>query len=86
MQITVPIEKLGMYGQDPVPFSSVYVGTGDCGLVLTGGTIGGTIIAGGLLERGAVLCHPAVRHLSCLRPRFFRCKLNDKACCPWLLA
>eukprot|EP00243_Klebsormidium_subtile_P008416 TRINITY_DN3988_c0_g2_i2.p2 TRINITY_DN3988_c0_g2~~TRINITY_DN3988_c0_g2_i2.p2 ORF type:complete len:183 (-),score=40.77 TRINITY_DN3988_c0_g2_i2:201-749(-) len=51
MQITVPIERLGMYGQDPVPFSSVYVGTGDCGLVLTGGTLGGTIIADAVLGR-----------------------------------
>lgn len=52
MQITVPIEKLGMYGQDPVPFGGVYVGTGDCGLVLTGGTLGATIIAGAAAIRG----------------------------------
>ncbi|KAK9806202.1 hypothetical protein WJX72_005142 [[Myrmecia] bisecta] len=50
--ITVPVEKLGMYGPDPVhPWGNIYVGTGDCGLVLTGGTLGGLTIADAILGR-----------------------------------
>ena len=61
-----------------VPFSSVYVGTGDCGLVLTGGTLGGTIIAGEGLSYLTPLCG--------VSPYFVRCKLDDKACRLWMVS
>ena len=39
-------EKLGLYGKNTVGTSDYYIAAGDSGLITTGGTIGGTIIAG----------------------------------------
>ena len=39
-------EKLGLYGKNTVGNTDYYIAAGDSGLITTGGTIGGTIIAG----------------------------------------
>lgn len=39
-------EGLGLYGKDPVhPNGALYVATGDCGRLMSYGTIGGLVIA-----------------------------------------
>uniref|UniRef100_A0A383W2I3 Rieske domain-containing protein n=1 Tax=Tetradesmus obliquus TaxID=3088 RepID=A0A383W2I3_TETOB len=44
-------EDLGLYGSDPTITTTkdVYVATGDCGRIMTGGTLGGNIIASQIL-------------------------------------
>lgn len=44
-------EDLGLYGRDPAPTArkGTFVATGDCGRIMTGGTIGGNVIASQLL-------------------------------------
>lgn len=39
-------EKLGLYGKNTVGTTDYYIAAGDSGLITTGGTIGGIIIAG----------------------------------------
>ena len=46
MQIFETREMLGLYGRSPTSFGNYYVATGDCGHILTGGTLAGMIISG----------------------------------------
>ena len=39
-------EKLGLYGKNPVGNTDYFIAAGDSGLITTGGTIGGLVIAG----------------------------------------
>lgn len=39
-------EKLGLYGKNTVGNTDYYIAAGDSGLITTGGTIGGMVIAG----------------------------------------
>ena len=43
-------EKLGLYGKNPVGNTDYFIAAGDSGLITTGGTIGGLIIAGQTLQ------------------------------------
>ena len=46
LQIWQNAEKLGLYGKNTVPTSNYYIGAGDSGMILTGGTVGGMVISG----------------------------------------
>ena len=46
LQIWQNAEKLGLYGKNTVPTSNYYIGAGDSGMILTGGTVGGMAISG----------------------------------------
>ena len=57
LQIWQNAEKLGLYGKNTVPTSNYYIGAGDSGMILTGGTVGGMVISG-LRQHHALLQHP----------------------------
>ena len=42
---------LGLYGKSPTSMGNYYIATGDCGHILTGGTLAGMIISGGILNQ-----------------------------------
>lgn len=46
LQIFETQEMLGMYGKSPNSHGNYYIATGDCGHILTGGTLAGMIISG----------------------------------------
>lgn len=46
LQIFETQEMLGMYGRSPNSHGNYYIATGDCGHILTGGTLAGMIISG----------------------------------------
>lgn len=46
LQIFETQEMLGLYGKSPTSHGNYYIATGDCGHILTGGTLAGLIISG----------------------------------------
>lgn len=44
-------EMLGLYGKSPTSFGNYYIATGDCGHILTGGTLAGMIISDAILGK-----------------------------------
>ena len=46
LQIFETQEMLGLYGKSPTSHGNYYIATGDCGHILTGGTLAGMIISG----------------------------------------
>ena len=46
LQIFETQEMLGLYGKSPTSMGNYYIATGDCGHILTGGTLAGMIISG----------------------------------------
>lgn len=46
LQIFETQEMLGLYGKSPTSRGNYFVATGDCGHILTGGTLAGMIISG----------------------------------------
>lgn len=46
LQIFETQEMLGLYGKSPTSNGNYYIATGDCGHILTGGTLAGMIISG----------------------------------------
>ncbi len=46
VQIFETQEMLGLYGKSPTSTGNYYIATGDCGHILTGGTLAGMIISG----------------------------------------
>lgn len=42
---------LGLYGKSPTSMGNYYIATGDCGHILTGGTLAGMIISGEFLDQ-----------------------------------
>ncbi len=51
LQIFETQEMLGLYGKSPTSMGNYYIATGDCGHILTGGTLAGMIISGGILNQ-----------------------------------
>jgi glycine/D-amino acid oxidase-like deaminating enzyme len=50
LQIFETQEMLGLYGKSPTSMGNYYIATGDCGHILTGGTLAGMIISGEFLD------------------------------------
>ena len=46
LQIFETQEMLGLYGKAPTSTGNYFIATGDCGHILTGGTLAGMIISG----------------------------------------
>ena len=51
LQIFETQEMLGLYGKSPTSMGNYYIATGDCGHILTGGTLAGMIISGEFLDQ-----------------------------------
>ncbi len=51
LQIFETQEMLGLYGKSPTSMGHYYIATGDCGHILTGGTLAGMIISGEFLDQ-----------------------------------
>ena len=51
LQIFEMQEMLGLYGKSPTSLGNYYIATGDCGHILTGGTLAGMIISGEFLDQ-----------------------------------
>ncbi|DBB18648.1 TPA: hypothetical protein ACH3X3_000265 [Trebouxia sp. C0006] len=63
-------EMLGLYGKSPTSMGNYYIATGDCGHILTGGTLAGMIISDAILGKKNVYAelYSPSRHLTWVPP------------------